>query len=257
MVVWPFRKKSSIPSYSLLDAEPCRGVPKGLSDREASSDFDATVERIRADLLSQPPDFDADNFAIFITFGDGLLQLQVPEGRCLLVFSSRVRAADYIRVQVPDRADQLGFFVSTARNAANVIPHFREHAAIDAVALDRCPRCNIFACLDPDAMNKPENLIGAWAISISREIGRRDLYWSYARNLAREGELVQARNLALELIGHVTPHDVKTHLLIGKLAIRLNDRKLLREAKRYLEFLGAPRAATELHALERGTDWQF
>ncbi len=257
MSIWPVRKKRTIPSYSLLEAEPCRGIPQELADREASDDFNATVERIQAELLTQSPDLDAENFATFLTFGDGLLQLQVPEGRCLLVFSARARAADYIRVQVPDRADELGFFISTPRNAVNVIQHFSEHAGIDLVALDRCPRCNIFATLNPDAMDKPENLIGAWAISISREIGRRDLYWNYARTLAREGALVQARNLALELVGHVTPTDLRTHLLIGKLAIRLKDRKLLRESKSFLEFMGAPGAVQELHTLEHGSDWQF
>ena len=167
MSIWPFRKKRTIPSYSLLDAEPCRGIPKELSDREASDDFKATVDRIRTELLTQPHDLDAENFAIFLAFGEGLLQIQVPEGKCLLVFSASARAADYIRVQVPDLADQLGFFGSTPRNSVKVIQHFTEYAGIDLVALDRCPRCNIFATLNPDAMDKPETLIGAWAISVS------------------------------------------------------------------------------------------
>jgi hypothetical protein len=255
--VWPFRKKKSFPSYTLLKSEPSCGLPQGLSDQEDSDDFNGTVERIRADLLARSPSHDLENFAIFVKFGEGLLELQLPEGKCLLVFSTMVRAADYISVQVPDIIDQLAFFSSTPRNAVQVIQHFRQHAGISLLALDRCPRCNIFATLNACSMDTPANLIGAWAISVSREIGRRDLYWNHARSLAREGKLLSARDLALEMVGHVTPADARTHLLLGKLAIRLKDRELYGEVRDFLEFLGEPGAVRELQTMEKTSAWQF
>jgi hypothetical protein len=257
MTIWPFRKKALFPSYSLLKAEPSRGLPQELADRENSEDFNDTVERTRVDLLARSPSHDQENFAVFVKFGAGLLELQVPEGRCLLVFSTRIRAADYLSVHFSDAADQVAFFCSTPQGAVEVIQHFREHAGISLLVLDRCPRCDTFASLGAGSMDTPEKLIGAWAIWISREMGRRDLYWNYARSLARAGELLSARDLALEIVGHVTPADARTHFLLGKLAIRLRDRELYQEAKSFLEFLGDLAAVQELQSLEKISDWQF
>jgi hypothetical protein len=255
---WPFRtKKKSFPSYSLLEARPSRCLPQDLADREASDDFQAWADKIQADLIAESHSEDLPHFAIFLKLGDGLLQLELPEGRCLLVFASMMHAADYISVQVPHQTDKLDFFSSTPRDAAQVIQHFRQHANIRLLALNRCPRCDIFTCLDAAAMDTSGKLIRAWKISLATLLARRDLYWDYARSAARNEMLLTARDVALELVGHVTPADPKTHYLLGKLAIRLHDRDLLREARAFLEFLGEPGAVQELQLLERTDEWQF
>ena len=51
---------------------------------------------------------------------------------------------------------------------------------------------------------------------------------------ARRGQFLCARDVALELVGHVTVEDTRTHLLLGKLAIKLHDKQLLHEAKKFL-----------------------
>ena len=259
MPLWPFRKKPSFPSYSLLRDQPSRGLPHDLAEREDSDDFQAWADRIQADLSAQNADQDVPAFAVFLKLGEGLLRLDFPppQGLCLLVFTSMWRAADYMHVQVPALRDKLEFFASTARETPNVIQHFRQHAKISSIALDRCPRCDIFACLDAEAMDTAEKLIQAWRISLATQFARRDLYWRYARSAARDDKPLTARDVALELVGHVTPVHAPTHFLLGKLAIRLQDRRLLREARSFLDFLGELAAVQEVTVLEKTKDWQF
>lgn len=223
---WPFRKKASFPTYSLLEEVPTRCLPEELRQREEGDDFNAYADKIRADILADRTSDDTPHFAIFLKLGDGLLQIDLQEGRCLLVFTSAMRATDYVRVQVPELADKLELFSSTARDAPKVIQHFREHAQISLLALDRCPRCDMFAALNAAAMDSPDKLIRAWTISLGTMLARCELYRDYARTKAREGELLNARDVALELVGHVTSADAKTHFLLGKLAIRLGDKQL-------------------------------
>lgn len=252
-------KKAIFSVLFMLRDQPSRGLPHDLAEQEDSDDFQACADRIQADLSAQNADQDAPAFAVFLKLGEGLLRLDFPppQGLCLLVFTSMWRAADYINVRIPDLCDRAEFFASTARETPNVIRHFRQHAGISSIALDRCPRCDIFACLGAEAMESAEKLIQAWRISLATQFARRDLYWSYARSAARDDKPLTARDVALELVGHVTPVHAPTHFLLGKLAIRLQDRHLLREARSFLDFLGEPAAVQELTVLAKTQDWQF
>jgi hypothetical protein len=84
-----------------------------------------------------------------------------------------------------------------------------------------------------------------------QEFARSSLYWEYARTAAKNGQFLRARDVALELVGHVTPEDPRSHLLLGKLAIQLRDKLLLREAKAFLAFSKAIGAIEELHTAEK------
>jgi hypothetical protein len=57
-----------------------------------------------------------------------------------------------------------------------------------------------------------------------------------------------ARDVALQVVGHVTPDNPSTHLLLGQVAVALGDRTLLREARAFLTFL---RKDAMLHRLEQ------
>ena len=207
--------------------------------------------------MDHSTDEDLPAFAIFLKKGDGLLQIQVPElkGGCLLVFSSVLRAADYARVQMTKQEFQ--YFGSSPKGAVSVIGFFRENAGISDVALDRCPRCDVFATLSAAAMDNASKVIHAWKISKSGEIARDNLYWNYARSAAREGKLLLARDVALELVGHVSAEDPRVHLLLGKLAIRLGDKSLLRETQSFLAVLKVAGAIEDLRNAEKTGDWQF
>ena len=150
-------------------------------------------------MFTSTTDPDSPSFAIFLTTGEGLLQLPHPESgsNCLLAFATPYRAADYAWVQLPKL--KLELFGSSPAQAAQLIPHFHQHAGINHAALDRCPRCPVFALLDAGALNGPEQIVKAWKISKATELCRLELYWAYARDQANRGELTQAGDVALEI----------------------------------------------------------
>jgi hypothetical protein len=110
---------------------------------------------------------------------------------------------------------------------------------IHQFALDRCPRCDIFTATDSLSIRTTEDLIGYWSIWKATEFARLDLYLSYARAAARAGKVDVACEVALETVAHVSLEDPRSHLLLGQIAVALRDRKLLREAKAFLQFLQA------------------
>ena len=258
--MWRWRsstKKDDFPSYSLLKAVPCRGLPQKLADRENSAEYREGRDRIESDLFAHACDESMSGFATFLKAGDGLLQLQLPDfsGGCLLVFSTVLRAADYARVQAPEK--KFEYFCSSPEQVVSVVAHFREHAAVSHVALDRCPRCNVFAALNAPALDSSTKVVHAWKISQATEIARCNLYLDYAQTAARAGQFLVARDVALELVGHVTVEDPRVHLLLGKLAIALGDKSLLQQAQSFLTFLRQTAAVEELQDAKKRKRAQF
>lgn len=251
MFRWFTRRRDNGPFYSLLKTVPSRGIPQDLAEREASADFDQWRSRIEADLAAQAHQEDEPNFATFLKAGNGLLQFQLPQsgGRCLLAFSTPLRAADYASVQVPEQTFQ--FFCSSAKEIVLVVREFCERGGTTDVALDRCPRCNVFATVKAAGLDSAAKVIQIWNVSKAAEIARCGLYWDYARSAARSGQFLVARDVALELVGHVTAEDPRSHLLLGRLAIQLRDKRLLREAKEFLAFMRQDWAIAELQSAEK------
>jgi len=254
---WLSAGKDELPSYSLLNAVPSRGLPQELADREASADYEQWRDRIEADLFSEATNESAPGFATFLKSGDGLLQILLPESDkgCLLAFSTVLRAADYARTQAPQR--KFEFFCSSAAQVVTGVAELRERAGIDHVALDRCPRCSTFMIVGSSSLDTPANVIKVWKISKATEIARCNLYCDYAQAAARAGQLLVARDVALELVGHVTAEDPRVHLLLGKLAVQLRDKTLLREAKRFLILLKHGEIVEELQEAHRTRSVQF
>jgi hypothetical protein len=237
MLSWFSSKKDDFPSYSLLEATPSRGIPQDLADREDSADYHARRDRVESELFANVTDESAPGFATFLKAGDGLLQLRLPEldAGCLLVFSHALRAADYAKVEAPE--SKFHYFCSSAEQVVSVVAEFRECARIGHVALDRCPRCNVFTALGAASLDSAVKVVQAWKISKATEIARCRLYFEYAQSAAKNGQFLVARDVALELVGHVTAEDPRVHLLLGKLAIQLQDKRLLLEAKHFLVLL--------------------
>ena len=252
-----FTKKDTFPSYSLLSAVPSRGLPRDLADREKSADYEQWRDRIESELFAEATNENEPGFATFLKSGNGLLQILVPESEkgCLLVFSSASRAADYAGTQSPERNFQ--FFCSSAEQVVSVVAEFREHAGVGHVALDRCPRCSTFMMVGSSSLDSAANVVKVWKISKATEIARCNLYFDYAQAAARAGQFLVARDVALELVGHVTAEDPRVHLLLGKLALQLQDKTLLREAKRFLTLLKQSQAVEELQGASRMKSVQF
>ena len=257
MLQWFSRSTRTSPSYSLLRAVPSRGLPQDLADREASSDFQQWRDRIECDLVAQGCDEDEPNFLTFLKSGNGLLQMRLPqlEGGCLLAFTNPLRAADYASVVVPKQT--FAYFCSSPKQVVFGVNELRERAGVRYIALDRCPRCNVFTTVDASNFDNAAKVIMLRNISKATEIARCGLYWEYARSAARSGEFLCARDVVLELVGHVTAEDPRSHLLLGKLAVQLHDKRLLREAKEFLAVLKQEWAIEELRNIEKTRVLEF
>jgi hypothetical protein len=249
--------KWSLPSYSLLRAVPTRCLPQELGDREASTDYQEWRDRIESDLDAQGCDEDEPNFLTLLKTGSGFLQLLLPqlEGGCLLAFSTSIRAADYARVAASKQT--FTYFCSSPKQVVIGVNELREHAGVRNIALDRCPRCDVFTTIAASSFDSSAKVIQMRNIFKATKIARCGLYWDYARSKARSGELLCARDVALELVGHVTAEDPRSHLLLGKVAIQLHDKRLLREAKEFLAFLKQDWAIEELKNAEKTRGLEF
>jgi hypothetical protein len=197
------------------------------------------------------PKEDGPTFATFLKTGDGFLYLRLPniEGGCLLAFSTPMRAADYASVQEPNQTFE--YFCSSAEQVVFGVKQFREHLGVNHIALDRCPRCNLCVAIESSSLDSAARVIQLWKDRNVQEFARSSLYWDYARTAAKNGQFLRARDVALELVGHVSQEDPRSHLLLGKLAIQLRDKQLIREAKAFLAFSKADREVEELHAAEK------
>jgi len=245
---WLASRKSDLPSYALLEDEPSRGLPSDLAAQENSAAHRELSDRIESDLRAHAADENSPGFATFLKEGNGLLQFRAPQlaGGCLLAFSSPFRAADYARVQVPGK--KFAFFCSSPAQVVTGIAQMRAEAGITHLALDRCPRCNVFTTVGVSSFDTADEVIAIWTIAKATEIARCNLYLDYALAAAAAGQLLVARNVALELVGHVTAEDPRAHLLLVKLALQLRDKRLQRDARRFLTFLKQDAALAQLDA---------
>jgi hypothetical protein len=250
-------RNQSPPAYSLLRAVPSRCLPKELADREASSDHQGWRHQVERELGAQGCDEDEPSFLTFLKSGTGLLQMFLPQqaGGCLLVFSSPLRAADYASVAAPKQTFE--YFCSSPKQVVLVVNEFRERASVRHIALDRCPRCEVFTTISVSSIDSAAKVVKMRNIVKAGEIARCGLYSEYARSAAKRGDLLCARDVALELVGHVTPEDPRSHLLLGKLAVRLKDRQLLREAREFLAVLKEDWAIKELTTAEKTRVFEF
>lgn len=95
------------------------------------------------------------------------------------------------------------------------------------------------------------DILKIWAISKSGELARESVYFQHAKEAAERGDLQDAREITLEAIQHVTMESAPLHLLLGKIAVSINDKDLLRDARTFLQFLRAEQALRELQAVEQ------
>ena len=251
MLQWFSSKNDGLPTYSLLVEKPCRGLPEGLDAQEKSGEYRQRCDRLEAELFAQVTDENTPVFVTFLKEGQGLLQFLAPDfkGGCLLAFSSPLRAADYASVQVPMK--KFEYFCSSPAQAAFGIAELREKAGISHIALDRCPRCEIFTAVDVSNWTSAVDLVRIWKIAKAIQMTRCDLYLDYARVAAAAGDFLGARNVALELVGHVTAEDPRAHVLLAKLGLTLMDKKLWREARTYLGLLRQDAAIAQLEAIRK------
>lgn len=233
-----FNHTEYAPHYSTLQATPSKGLPPELEQSEKSQSFNARCEALQHSLLGagQRPPLDVPLFTALVDADGSFLTLSLPDngGRCVPVFSTPFRAADYIRTLF-NRGPRLQYLCSSS---LQFVPMLRdlEEAGVGWVALDRCPRCSVFTTIGSSSIKSPDDAVVIWAINMSRQLERAKLYFAYALESARAGRLELARDVAIEAVGHVTMEDPRLHLFLGQIAIGLGDGRLLEEAKAFLEF---------------------
>ena len=167
----------------------------------------------------------------------GVLTISLPDedGMCFPVFSSPLRAADYLRSQSLSN-QSLRYLSSSPLDLVRLLSDLIDNG-IRWFALDRCPRCEIFNATGSASINTADKAIDCWCISKATEFSRLDLYLSYAKWSATSGQIKTARDVALETVAHVSMEDPRPHFLLGQTAVALRDRKLLRESQAFLRFL--------------------
>lgn len=246
--------KREIPLYSELIATPSRRLPDGLRERETSEPFRQHSAAWQKRLLEgRRP---TDEQGVFVSLGSGnggVVTFGLPDDgrRAVLYFSSPLRATDYRDSMGPDGASAQ-FLSLTLPNFLKMLRDLEKAAILD-LTLDRCPRCPIVTVSQTESIQTIEQ---AWTMRCTikgAEIAREQLYFSYALDAARAEHLDEAREVALEAVGHVTIEDPNMHLLLGQIAVAFGDTKLAEEAKTLLGYLRMePHAVKLASVIESG-----
>ncbi len=173
------------------------------------------------------------------------------DARCIPVFSTPFRAADYYRALL-NRGPRLQYLCSNSIQFLQMVRAFEE-SGIDWITIDRCPRCSnvIIRVIGTTSIKAPDDAVVLWAIHKAGELARAELYLAFAQESARAGKLELARDVAVEAVGHVTMEDPRLHLLLGKIAIVRGDGRLIGEAKAFLEFFGMDSWHRKLSQIEK------
>lgn len=234
------KRKEELPIYSELKSLSTRGLPPELADKEVSEFFTSQREAREHELLepTRLPPKDEPLFTELIRGKDGaVVTINLPDngGGCLPVFSNPLRAGDYVQTLLP-AGSTVQYLCSSPLELIEMLRDL-EAAGVEAFTLDRCPRCEIVTIISSDSAKTADDLLTLWAVFKATELARADLYFAFALDLARAGQLEVARGVALETIGHVTLEDPRPHLLLGQLGVGLKDRRLVEEAKAFLRFL--------------------
>jgi hypothetical protein len=177
------------------------------------------------------------------------------ESRCLPIFTTPFRAADYVRTLLA-RGASVKYLSSSPLELVTMLRDLKQ-IGIERFALDRCPRCNIFTTIGCASITTADDAIKIWSMWKATERARLDLYLNHAQASARAGELDEAREVVLETVAHVSFEDPRAHLLLGQIAVALKDRLMLREATAFLQFLNLSSWERRLDDVKRSGTLDF
>jgi serine/threonine protein kinase len=225
-----------IPTYERLVERPTRQMPARLLADEQGDAFGQRADAMRLRLLSgdQPTETTPLFFALAQT-PTAAVSVNLPNGGFgLLLFTSLFRTLDYGTHQLSQQS--LGIQAVSPAELIGMVAQ-RGRSSVRSLVLDRCPRCSIFVTVEAESLRTPQRAIDWWANTKVLQHARLELYYDYAKAAAAAGDLELAREIGLEIVGHVDAEDPRPHALLGRLAIDLGDSRLLRDARGYLQFL--------------------
>ena len=167
MLDWFRRRKTAdaLPEYSAVRTTPNRGLPADLAAKEGSEEFRARREAIEASLREPPrrPQADRPLFVELLSTKDaGVWTITLPESgaRCLPIFSSPIRAADYIRTLL--EGAPVKYVFSSPLQLTNMLSDLRR-MGIEQFTLDRCPRCDTFTAFGSASVTTTERVVDCWS----------------------------------------------------------------------------------------------
>lgn len=96
--------------------------------------------------------------------GSGIVTINLPDhsGQCLPVFSTPFRAFDYVQTRLAS-GPAVRYLSSSPLQLVQMLRDI-EASGIEALALDRCPRCSIFTTVGTCSLQTTDDLIGLWCI---------------------------------------------------------------------------------------------
>jgi len=238
-------KHQKLPEYPGAAKMPSKGVPSGLPEREAFSARLDWYER----WLCEPPRRPQPERPLFVEILNPHRQEfatieRSPGSHCLVVFSSPVRAAEYVRTLLPSEA--VNYLSSSPLELVALLRDGRK-IGIDEFALDRCPRCDTFSVIRNTATITTDDIITCWSVVKAMELARMEGHLTYAQACSRAEQFYTARDVLLEAAAHVSLEDPRLHMWLGQVAVALYDDELFRQAKSFLQFF-------ELKSWERRLD---
>ena len=232
-------KNQTMPEYSGARNMPSRGVPCRLSEQEAKEAFSARSDSIQRWLCEPPrrPQVENPLFVELVTGNSqGVLTIEQTKGsHCMPVFSSPLRAADYVRTLLAS-GPPVAYLSSSPLELLAMFQDLKQ-VGVDEFILDRCPRCEVFCAISTASMTTTDDVINCWAIFKSMELQRLEQFLDYAQAAARAEQFYTARDVLLEAAAHVSVDDPRLHWSLGQVAVALYDSALLDEAKAFLRFL--------------------
>lgn len=227
------------PMYGAIKRVPHPSLPASLAEREGSAEHEAACEASQASWREAPrrPADDAPLFSLIAGPRQGeFVTLELPEGRCLPLFTSPFRVVDYAAVRLAQHGN-VPAIVSSVAELALATPSLIE-SGVTCVAIDICPRCDVVLATGLENLASPDMAIAMFSVTLGIREARRDLYLSEAEAYFRRGDRRVARDIALQVVAHVDAEDPRAHWLLGQIAIAERDRMEFREAQRFLELLG-------------------
>ena len=241
-----------LPTYAAITPTTGPAVPADLVAHERADAFLARQASMRNELIGLAGRPGEDIALLTVLLGAGGVvagRLRDAGERCCLVFSTQLRASIYVR-------DLLSSGPEVQYLSANPLEFLRllrevEQTGIYLFVLDHCPRCEEVEIVASESLRTAEEVVEGWATRRAKQLARVDLYHGYAVEAARSGRLELARDVALATVAHVSPDDPRLHRLLGTLALALDERPLLDEARTFLECLDQPGSLRELNRLER------
>lgn len=248
------RDSGGPPQYSEVTKTPNRGLPSDLTEQERGEAFERRCAAIGKSLRepARRPSADKPLFVVLLDpVRTAFLTMTLPEHglACVPIFSSPFRATDYARVQL-ERDSSARYLSSSPAHLVGTLANLRAEG-VEPFALDPCPRCGVLTAIRIDSIETADDVVECWTVFKTTEMGRMDLYLRYAQEAARAGDLAKARDVVFETVAHVSFEDPRAHLLLGQIALALDDRETLREAREFLRFFERDSYETRLDEMAR------